>query len=225
MRPLRGPHNRLTCEAPADKKTSLLVGAAKNFSAKGEPLHSLGLAKSVGIALLFEGPSPSGSYVRPQPFHERRPDMVDPRSLPVALAWAQGVLAVKPWHEMPKRIQAELDYSHNGWYTLRAYTSVKTVRYLVSLDVKRQAVFQTIWCCRFDLLARHPTFEFASMVRQFRDIPTFKPKVQKKVVRKANYLPPPAPLPDPSFTGFEHEGRPISEEEYLRITAELEASW
>jgi len=147
---------------------------------KGEPLHSLGLAKSVGFALLFEGPSPSGSYVRPVPlerFHRRTEDSHSARTV---FAWVQGVLALRPNREvnLPKYVRAELVKRKRGWYTLNAYTSLKVARYLVSLDVKRLADYQSVWCCRYNQLTKRPSIEFSNMVRSFEGIPE-RPYVAK----------------------------------------------
>jgi len=148
---------------------------------KGEPLQSLGLAKSVGFALLFEGPSPSGSYVRKVPLGSEAPERVDSRSTRAALAWARGVFSVKPKPavRLPGYVRAWLAKRKRGWYTLGVYTPLKVVRYLISLDVKRLAYFQSIWCCNYKLLTRHPSIEFSNLIRTFDDT-LERPMVAKK---------------------------------------------
>jgi hypothetical protein len=129
-----------------------------------EPLQGAGLAYLAGMTLKFDGRSPSGSYSPQQTGVERR--RVDPKSARAVLVWASGVLAVKfgKGLTVPKFVLAELDRRHRGWYTLRVYTSLKVIRYLVSCDVRRLASFQNIWLCNFKLLCQHPSEEFLNLI-------------------------------------------------------------
>jgi len=219
------PPSRLV-DGAVCKEASLLAHHVLNNKTRGEPLQNLGFARAAGFALKFEGPSPSGSYQRDQPFPDIRPDQVDSRSMQAALAWVSGVFAVKMnYGTIPKFVQASLDRRRGGWYTLRAYTPLKVARYLVSLDVKRQGNFRSIWTCRYNLLTRHPTVEFSDLVSLFEQ--TLKrPSVAKQNPLVIQEVVNPAEPTTTGWTGFvDFDGNNVTEEVYRRIVAELEASW
>jgi hypothetical protein len=150
-----------------DDRALSVVKAVRSYRAGTDPLHSAGLACSVGVALKLRGLSPPGSD--PGRTKEAKPPRVDSRSAQAVLAWVQGVFAVKPKFgtTLPRFVQAELDRRQRGWYTLRVYTSLRVARYLVSLDNRRLASFQSIWCRRYYLLTRDPGSEYSGLTARF----------------------------------------------------------
>lgn len=150
------------------------VSSVLSFKAQGRPLESSGLAWLLGVETPERFNPFSGRNKTPPPSSQVKPEKVDGRSMPAVLAWVQGIFAVRPQkgsEPLPRFVLAELDKRRRGWYTLRAYTSLKVARYLVSRDVKRTALFQSIWCSSYQRLLRHPCTEFLGFVKRLGELP------------------------------------------------------
>jgi hypothetical protein len=193
------------------ERSSTLRRVTLNLKLRGDPLQSLGTAYTAGMALKFDGPSPSGSYengsTREQFPSYRSMDSCDKQ---VVLAWAIGVLSVTFAVKPPRWVRDHLDYRRRTRkYTLREYIPLRVARYLASCETTGRACLETVWCCRLKRLASCPSDEFIGLVKRVQpicELEVHRPmnNVSRSSARRAQYFDRSgAELPDRQyFQGF-----------------------
>jgi len=165
------------------------------FKLRGRPLESLGISYTLGLTLtVVTGLSVTGHPKQFECASQVKPNIaLDGRAMSVAQAWIHGVFAVKAI-SLPSFVKAHLQKERGGWYTVKPYISLRAQRYLVSLDVRRKAMFLTAWSSSFKRMVKRPTIEFFNLVESFRKTPA-----QPQVV-------PPAPVLDLELRTLRNQG-------------------
>lgn len=124
----------------------------------------LRLAYAAGVRVGYrETRFATGTYDRSHPSYWGR---LDPESIHVIHVWFLGVFDVRTRANIPAPFRMFLIRRSEGIYRVRPYVSIKCMRYLISLHVRGQLKFDSIWDRSFKSFCRSPSVEFCIMLNQ-----------------------------------------------------------